>query len=300
MPVDLNEYDDYLEKVSTPMDLSTIKEQLLSGNYDEPKDLNKDLKLIFQNSKLYNTDKRSPIYAMTLRLQSLAADKIKSILNNYKQKQAMESNKSRSNRLTNGKGRKRKVEHNSSAEAQPSTSRARNEQATSSHYTNGHDRPSTSRAQSSRHEATNSNDEDYHPSNHLRHMKVESRQSQDGASGRPRRQLKPIPRNPDNEETTDLEEEESEDPFDVTINEETELDDTTEEDEQTGEQTDEEDTSRKIGRLTNGNQKSTKRKKGIRRTRMTNKKMKLINGGSFKGKWSLSGFLVSSPAERLC
>lgn len=74
-PVDLNEYEDYLEKVSTPMDLGTIRKRLLSDNYHEPKEFNKDLKLIFQNSKLYNTDKKSAVYGMTLRLQSLAAEK---------------------------------------------------------------------------------------------------------------------------------------------------------------------------------------------------------------------------------
>ena len=282
MPVDLNEYPDYLAKVSTPMDLSTIREQLVSGNYDEPKDLNKDLKLIFQNSKLYNTDKRSAIYAMTLRLQSLAAEKIKSILNNYKQEQArLESKKGRSNRLTNGKGRKNKLEHNSSTEPQPSTSRSRSEQATSSHYTNGHDRPSTSRGQSSRHEVQ-SNDEDYQPSGNWRYEKMDGRQMQASSSGRPRRQMKAVQSYPDNDET-DLEEEESDGQFDVTLDEETDLE-RTEDDEQTEEQTEEDDSPRRSSRLTNGNRKSIKRKKGGRRTRKTNKKMKLVNGsGSYKG-----------------
>lgn len=273
------------------MDLGTIREQLLSGNYDDPKDLNKDLKLIFQNSKLYNTDKRSHIYGMTLRLQSLAAEKIKTILNNYKQEQArLESKKGRSNRLTNGKGRKRKLEHNSSAEMLPSTSRTfsrtrNSEQATSSHYTNGHDRPSTSRAgQSSRHEVVDSNDEDYHPSSRLRQVKTENRPMQaSGSRSRPRRQVKPMPNYSDNE-ATDLEEESEEEPFDVTIDEETELEGTTEDDEETEEQSDADDTTRrKSGRLTNGNRQSIKRKKGTKRTRKADKKMKLSNGGSLKG-----------------
>ena len=110
--MDLTEYDDYLEKVPTPMDLSTIKEQLASDYYDNPKDLNKDLRLIFQNSKIYNTDKRSAIYSMTLRLQALVNEQMKKILKNYKREQTLlETKKKRSgNQLTNSRTRKRKLE----------------------------------------------------------------------------------------------------------------------------------------------------------------------------------------------
>lgn len=43
------------------MDLRTIKEDLLGGNYESPLDFCKDMKLIFQNSRNYNTNKRSRV-----------------------------------------------------------------------------------------------------------------------------------------------------------------------------------------------------------------------------------------------
>lgn len=60
-PVDTIEFPDYLEIIATPMDLRTVKEDLLGGNYDDPLDFAKDVRLIFQNSKNYNTNKRSRV-----------------------------------------------------------------------------------------------------------------------------------------------------------------------------------------------------------------------------------------------
>lgn len=60
-PVDTIEFPDYLEIIATPMDLRTVKEDLLGGNYEDPLDFAKDVRLIFQNSKNYNTNKRSRV-----------------------------------------------------------------------------------------------------------------------------------------------------------------------------------------------------------------------------------------------
>jgi len=60
-PVDTIDFPDYLEIIATPMDLRTVKEDLLGGNYDDPLDFAKDVRLIFQNSKNYNTNKRSRV-----------------------------------------------------------------------------------------------------------------------------------------------------------------------------------------------------------------------------------------------
>lgn len=60
-PVDTIEFPDYLEIIATPMDLRTVKEDLLGGNYDDPLDFAKDVRLIFLNSKNYNTNKRSRV-----------------------------------------------------------------------------------------------------------------------------------------------------------------------------------------------------------------------------------------------
>lgn len=60
-PVDTLEHPDYLQIVDTPMDLRTVKEDLLGGNYEGPLDFAKDVRLIFQNSRNYNTNKRSRV-----------------------------------------------------------------------------------------------------------------------------------------------------------------------------------------------------------------------------------------------
>ncbi|XP_058119125.1 bromodomain and WD repeat-containing protein 3 [Anopheles coustani] len=83
-PVDTIEHPDYLQIIDAPMDLRTIKEDLLGGNYESPYDFCKDMKLIFQNSRSYNTNKRSRIYSMTLRLSTLFEAHIKPIIYNWK------------------------------------------------------------------------------------------------------------------------------------------------------------------------------------------------------------------------
>lgn len=60
-PVDIIEHPDYHQIIDTPMDLLTIKEDLLGGNYASPGDFAKDVRMIFQNSKNYNTNKRSRV-----------------------------------------------------------------------------------------------------------------------------------------------------------------------------------------------------------------------------------------------
>lgn len=56
---------DYLQIVDTPMDLQTVKEELLSGNYETAADFAKDMRLIFQNSRNYNTNQRSRVSFIT-------------------------------------------------------------------------------------------------------------------------------------------------------------------------------------------------------------------------------------------
>lgn len=43
------------------MDLRTVKEDLLGGNYECEADFVKDMRLIFSNSRNYNTNKRSRV-----------------------------------------------------------------------------------------------------------------------------------------------------------------------------------------------------------------------------------------------
>lgn len=43
------------------MDLRTVKEDLIGGNYETAADFIKDMRLIFTNSRNYNTNKRSRV-----------------------------------------------------------------------------------------------------------------------------------------------------------------------------------------------------------------------------------------------
>nr|XP_027220954.1 bromodomain and WD repeat-containing protein 3-like [Penaeus vannamei] len=85
-PVDLERYPDYSQVIDIPMDLTTVREELSASGYSTPHDFAKDVRLIFTNSKNYNTNKRSRIYSMTLRLEAYFEDQIKPILASYKSK----------------------------------------------------------------------------------------------------------------------------------------------------------------------------------------------------------------------
>ncbi|EDV53876.1 bromodomain and WD repeat-containing protein 3 [Drosophila erecta] len=102
-PVDTIDFPDYLEIIATPMDLRTVKEDLLGGNYDDPLDFAKDVRLIFQNSKNYNTNKRSRIYSMTLRLSALFESHIKTVVTSWKAA-CRRANKNKSGSSGGGRG----------------------------------------------------------------------------------------------------------------------------------------------------------------------------------------------------
>uniref|UniRef100_A0A8D2LS88 Bromodomain and WD repeat domain containing 3 n=1 Tax=Varanus komodoensis TaxID=61221 RepID=A0A8D2LS88_VARKO len=96
-PVDLFSYPDYRDIVDTPMDFSTVKETLEAGNYTNPLEFYKDVRLIFCNSKAYTPNKKSRIYSMTLRLSALFENHIKNIISEYKS--AVQCQKKRRPRL---------------------------------------------------------------------------------------------------------------------------------------------------------------------------------------------------------
>ncbi|XP_044740544.1 bromodomain and WD repeat-containing protein 3 isoform X3 [Chrysoperla carnea] len=83
-PVDTMEHPDYHQLIDTPMDLGTVKEDLLGGNYDSPIGFCKDMRLIFQNSRNYNTNKRSRIYSMTIRLSAMFEEHARRLIYNWK------------------------------------------------------------------------------------------------------------------------------------------------------------------------------------------------------------------------
>ncbi|XP_031827305.1 bromodomain and WD repeat-containing protein isoform X3 [Nomia melanderi] len=104
-PVDRLEHPDYHQIIDTPMDLRTVKEDLLGGNYETPLEFAKDMKLIFTNSRNYNTNKRSRIYSMTIRLSAMFEEHMRKIISSWKS--ARRRNNNRSN--VKGKGKKGKV-----------------------------------------------------------------------------------------------------------------------------------------------------------------------------------------------
>jgi len=79
-PVDTDRYPDYTSIVQEPMDFSTIRQQLDNRLYDDAETVIRDVRLVFSNSRLYNTNKRSRIYGMTLRLSALFETKVDDLL----------------------------------------------------------------------------------------------------------------------------------------------------------------------------------------------------------------------------
>lgn len=60
-PVSEIDFPDYSRFVTTPMDLSSVRESLHIGDYNSPMDFQKDIRLIFKNSKEYNTNPKSKV-----------------------------------------------------------------------------------------------------------------------------------------------------------------------------------------------------------------------------------------------
>lgn len=52
------------------MDFGTVRETLEAGNYDNPMELCKDIRLIFSNAKSYTPSKRSKVTFCTLCFHS--------------------------------------------------------------------------------------------------------------------------------------------------------------------------------------------------------------------------------------
>ncbi|CAL1275181.1 unnamed protein product [Larinioides sclopetarius] len=83
-PVNLIDYPDYRNIIDIPMDLSTVRERLNSNHYSNPTEFCKDMRLIFQNSRNYNTNKKSKIYSMTLRLSAMFEEHIRGIISDWR------------------------------------------------------------------------------------------------------------------------------------------------------------------------------------------------------------------------
>lgn len=92
-PVNTEMYPEYLTLIDHPMDLGTIRKHLQDDDYTNPKDFFKDVQLVFTNSKAYNTNKRSRIYLMTLRLRSLFEEKRDELVTKWKRRRLRQPRK---------------------------------------------------------------------------------------------------------------------------------------------------------------------------------------------------------------
>ncbi|XP_065906501.1 bromodomain and WD repeat-containing protein 3-like isoform X2 [Dysidea avara] len=68
-PVDTRRFTDYLSYVKQPMDLSTVLSKLESSQYPAPADFIQDIRLIFTNSRIYNSHPKNHIHQMTSTLE---------------------------------------------------------------------------------------------------------------------------------------------------------------------------------------------------------------------------------------
>lgn len=69
--------------IDHPVDLGAIREQLDKDEYTDPLHFTKEVRFMFNNSRSYNTNKRSKIYTMTLRLSFMFEDHIKEIISDW-------------------------------------------------------------------------------------------------------------------------------------------------------------------------------------------------------------------------
>jgi hypothetical protein len=130
--VDMNEYPEYYREIDTPMDLTTLNDELCSGVYENLKDFKKNLMLIFSNSKTFNTDRRAPIYQMTRRLQQYVEDRMIDISRGksyetetpHKRKKKWSKVVKNQQRKTRGRNSSGEPEAGPSGLSQPSTSRS--------------------------------------------------------------------------------------------------------------------------------------------------------------------------------
>merc|ERR1712223_1027449 len=83
-PVSEIEFPDYHRYIATPMDLSTVRESLHIGDHNSPVDFQKDVKLIFKNSKDFNTNSKSKVLGMTYKLEEWFEQRIGTLIHDWK------------------------------------------------------------------------------------------------------------------------------------------------------------------------------------------------------------------------
>jgi hypothetical protein len=122
--VDPIQYPDYNAQVDMPMDFGTVRELLGAGEYENFRQFRKDVELIFENSKTYNTDRKSHIYKLTLKLEAHCKKKLDAIARDQKKKitppKKSKAPKSRQVPKRNAARKKRSVSDSDFSEPGPS------------------------------------------------------------------------------------------------------------------------------------------------------------------------------------
>uniref|UniRef100_A0A5F9CX58 Bromodomain and WD repeat domain containing 3 n=1 Tax=Oryctolagus cuniculus TaxID=9986 RepID=A0A5F9CX58_RABIT len=68
-PAEPPSYPDFQDIIDTPMDFSTVRENLEAGNYGSPLEFYKDVRQIFSNSKAYTSNKKSRNHSNLLNFE---------------------------------------------------------------------------------------------------------------------------------------------------------------------------------------------------------------------------------------
>jgi hypothetical protein len=69
---------DYLQVVKEPMDLGTIRSKLSKNEYKKPVEFARDMRLVWENCKLYNQD-GSDLYLLADELTKKFEDRVKTM-----------------------------------------------------------------------------------------------------------------------------------------------------------------------------------------------------------------------------
>jgi hypothetical protein len=134
-PVDLCQFPEYQKFIETPMDLSTIRNKLLSGVYTEPHEFIADMQLIFSNSYTFNQNPADKVHQITKKLENVWTNKLKSLqvaierkLNPQSKYKTPASKKSSSRKNAKSSKRKNKyVEEESESEEESDSSESSEE-----------------------------------------------------------------------------------------------------------------------------------------------------------------------------
>lgn len=72
----MNLFSDYYNVIQHPMDLGKVREKLENDEYVTPYDFSDDMKLIFSNSRTYNTNTKSKVSKKYVKISLFKTNQI--------------------------------------------------------------------------------------------------------------------------------------------------------------------------------------------------------------------------------